>query len=135
MSTHTHTCSYTFNLKTRFFITEKEVRLNAPGADDTDNMQIHRSVSDAKDLRALARKAAKMKDRDFGKAIIYFGCRNSRMDHIYKEELEKCKMAGALDEVYVAFSRDKEVMEKVCTLACDIHTVKFKLGKGLVNCS
>lgn len=76
-------------------------------------MPFYRSVSDAKDLRALARKAARKKDKDFGKAIIYFGCRNSRMDHIYKEELEKCKMNGSLDEVYVAFSRDKEVMEKV----------------------
>ena len=74
-------------------------------------MPFKRSVSDAKDLRALARKAAKRKE--FGKMVIYFGCRNSRMDHIYKEELEKCKMSGALDEVYVAFSRDKEVMEKV----------------------
>ena len=81
--------------------------------EDTDQ-PFYRSVSDAKDLRALARKAAKKKDKDFGKAIIYFGCRHSRMDHIYKEELEKCKMSGALDEVYVAFSRDKEVMEKVC---------------------
>ena len=75
-------------------------------------MPFQRSVSDARDLRALARKAASKK-KDFGKMFIYFGCRNSRMDHIYKEELEKCKMSGALDEVYVAFSRDKEVMEKV----------------------
>ena len=77
-----------------------------------DSMPYQRSVSDARDLRTLARKAA-AKKRDFGKMIIYFGCRNSRMDHIYKEEMEKCKMSGALDEVYVGYSRDKDVMEKV----------------------
>ena len=35
------------------------------------------------------------------------------MDYIYKEELEKAKMSGALENFYVAFSRDKEMMEKV----------------------
>ena len=80
--------------------------------ESTDGMPFQRSVSDARDLRALARKAA-AKKKDFGKMIIYFGCRNSRMDHIYKEEMEKCKLSGALDEVYVGYSRDKDVMEKV----------------------
>ena len=80
--------------------------------ESTDDMPFQRSVSDARDLRALARKAA-AKKKDFGKMIIYFGCRNGRMDHIYKEEMEKCKMSGALDEVYVGYSRDKDVMEKV----------------------
>lgn len=91
----------------------KEVRLTVSTSnEDEEDFSFHqRSVSDAKDLRALARKAAKKKD--LGKTVIYFGCRNSRMDHIYKEELEKCKMNGALDEVHVAFSRDKEVMERV----------------------
>lgn len=90
-------------------------------------MPFSRSVSDARDLRALARKAA-AKKKDFGKMFIYFGCRNSRMDHIYKEELEKCKMSGALDEVYVAFSRDKEVMEKVsinCRVGCNWYNQQF----------
>lgn len=61
--------------------------------------------------------------------IIYFGCRHSHKDHIYKEELEKCKMNGALDEVYVAFSRDKEVMEKVRTIM--ILTVGMYMGMYL----
>ena len=97
-----------------FSITGRDRLTPMPSEDSADGMPFQRSVSDARDLRALARKAA-AKKKDFGKMIIYFGCRNSRMDHIYKEELEKCKMSGALDEVYVAFSRDKEVMEKVFT--------------------
>ena len=52
-------------------------------------------------------------DEEYGKMILYFGCRNSHMDYIYKEELEKAKMSGALDNFHVAFSRDKEMMEKV----------------------
>ena len=118
-------CSFTI-----FPVVGKE-RLTPTSGDSTDGMPFQRSVSDARDLRALARKAA-AKKKDFGKMFIYFGCRNSRMDHIYKEDLEKCKMSGALDEVYVAFSRDKEVMEKVSIDCSNLIPPQIALQTRLV---
>ena len=84
--------------------------------DEDDGSFSKRSASDVGELHAIARRAARNRKKVYGKAILYFGCRNSRMDHIYKEELEKAKMSGALDNFHVAFSRDKEVMEKVSKL-------------------
>ena len=37
---------------------------------------------------------------------LYFGCRRSNMDHIYKEELKKAHVSGALTEVHVSLSRE-----------------------------
>ncbi|XP_033126796.1 nitric oxide synthase, brain-like [Anneissia japonica] len=39
---------------------------------------------------------------------LYFGCRQSCMDHIYKEETQKAKNGLALAEVYVAYSREPD---------------------------
>ena len=52
-------------------------------------------------------------NEEYSKTILYFGCCNSHMDYIYKEELKKAKMSGALDNFHVVFLRDKVVMEKV----------------------
>ena len=38
--------------------------------------------------------------------VLLFGCRNSQLDHIYKDEVEKCMDAGAITHAYTAFSRD-----------------------------
>jgi len=64
-------------------------------------------------MHTSAHRVSSNMDEEYGKMILYFGCRNSHMDYIYKEELEKAKMSGALENFYVAFSRDKEMMEKV----------------------
>jgi len=84
-----------------------------PDDDEDGGSFSKRSASDVGELHAIARRAARNRKKAYGKTILYFGCRNSHMDHIYKEELEKAKMSGALDNFHVAFSRDKEVMEKV----------------------
>jgi NADPH-ferrihemoprotein reductase len=48
-----------------------------------------------------------------GPAILFFGCRKSEHDYIYKEELESYLLSGALTELHVAFSRDGPSKEYV----------------------
>lgn len=38
--------------------------------------------------------------------ILVFGCRQSEMDHIYKEETIQAKNKGAFKELYTAYSRE-----------------------------
>ena len=52
--------------------------------------------------------------RDFGPMYLFFGCRQSNMDHLYKEDMRKAKLLGALDEFYVALSREDD-LPKVST--------------------
>ena len=40
-----------------------------------------------------------------GNMTLYFGCRQSDMDFIYKEELKSAEESGALSAVHVALSR------------------------------
>nr|QNG40941.1 nitric oxide synthase [Placozoa sp. H4] len=42
----------------------------------------------------------------FGKMVLFFGCRESTKDDIYKKEIEECLNNGVLDEVYKAYSRE-----------------------------
>ncbi|XP_062619237.1 nitric oxide synthase 1-like isoform X1 [Saccostrea cucullata] len=42
----------------------------------------------------------------WGRMSLYFGCRQSTMDHIYEAELSTCAKEGVLYEVHVALSRE-----------------------------
>ncbi len=42
-----------------------------------------------------------------GKSVLYFGCRNSNEDFIYREELQGYQADGTLDVLYTAFSREQ----------------------------
>lgn len=46
--------------------------------------------------------------KGWGKIYLYFGCRNSKVDDIYKEELQQMKAEGVLTEVYTALSREPD---------------------------
>lgn len=43
-----------------------------------------------------------------GKNILFFGCRNGEIDHIYKEEMEAERESGVLTNLFVAYSRETE---------------------------
>ena len=45
--------------------------------------------------------------KKLGQTVLYFGCRNSKQDFIYEEELNEYLAKGVLSNMYVAFSREQ----------------------------
>jgi NADPH-ferrihemoprotein reductase len=62
-------------------------------------------------MRALLQERSYLRNTHkgavFGRSILYFGCRNSKHDFLYEEELEAFQKEGTLDKLYTAFSREK----------------------------
>lgn len=44
----------------------------------------------------------------WGSMLLFFGCRNSQQDCIYKDEMKKAKEESALTETHFAFSREPQ---------------------------
>ena len=47
-------------------------------------------------------------ENGLGRMQLYFGCRNTSLDFLYKDELINMKEGGILDDVYVALSREPD---------------------------
>lgn len=66
---------------------------------------MRRSLSDTDQNEEITKMLAS-RQKSWGNMTLYFGCRRYDLDYIYKDELVKAKLSGALTDVHVAFSRE-----------------------------
>ncbi len=72
--------------------------------------RLRRSASDESQLKNLAEMVS-VRDSRWGTMSLYFGCRRSDSDYIYKDEIKRAQITGAITDVNVALSREPGVQK------------------------
>lgn len=67
--------------------------------------RMRRSASDESQSKHIADLLA-ARQQMWGEMSLYFGCRQSDLDHIYRDEIAKAQLSGALTDVHIGFSRE-----------------------------
>jgi len=80
------------------------------GGYELDREDLALSKGDTRGLNLAADYMSK--NHHTGDIDLFFGCRHSDHDYLYKKELEEFKSRGILTNLYVAFSRDGGKQEK-----------------------
>lgn len=84
-------------------------------------IQRRRAMSDTSKDSELVSQMMSNIARGFGPMYLFFGCRQSAVDQIYRDDVMRAKLCGALDDCYVALSREPG---KPKVLAFRPHAVK-----------
>lgn len=74
--------------------------------------RLRRSASDESQMKNIAEMVSARQSR-WGTMSLYFGCRRSESDYIFKEEIKRAQITGAITDVNIALSREPGV-QKVC---------------------
>ncbi|XP_011410183.2 PREDICTED: nitric oxide synthase, endothelial-like [Amphimedon queenslandica] len=82
---------------------DKQVQFKVPKTSGT--FKLRRSASDEFQRKDLASLVA-ARDSHWGDMTLYFGCRRNDTDYIYREEIKRAQLTGAMNNVHVAFSRE-----------------------------
>ena len=69
-------------------------------------IQRRRALSDASKDAAQVSQVLSSLTQSFGPMYLFFGCRQSSVDQIYRNDVMKAKLCGALEEYFVALSRE-----------------------------
>lgn len=82
---------------------DKQVQFRVPKTSGT--FKLRRSASDEFQRKDLASLVA-ARGSHWGNMTLYFGCRRNDTDYIYREEIKRAQLTGAMGNVHVAFSRE-----------------------------
>ena len=72
--------------------------------------RLRRSASDESQLKNIAEMVS-VRDNRWGTMSLYFGCRRSDTDYIYKDEIKRAQLTGAITDVNMALSREPGVQK------------------------
>ena len=84
----------------------KPVGLQEKGSATAAPIQRGRALSDASKHGEVVSQIMSTVTSSFGPMYLFFGCRQSTVDQIYRGDVMRAKLCGALDECYVALSRE-----------------------------